>query len=189
LSAYTATYSQTIPVDVWNLHIFILQEVAGDWGAGIPAGLSNTSGMIYTPLQNKDFSIAWSQIVAFRTWLKNQGQQNKPLIITEYGVLLSDWYSADFSAVRVWNDFLYPSFSYFSNSTDASIGYPADGNRLVQRWIWYSLDDDSLGTYGQNYNGNLFYSGYQSQPIGLTTLGTYWRNYVSTLPNDSGSHY
>ncbi len=189
LSAYATNYGQAIPVDVWNLHIFILQEVAGDWGAGIPAGLSNTVGTIYTPLQNKDFSIAWNQIIAFRTWLKNQGQQNKPLVITEYGVLLSEWYSSDFSPTRVWNDFLYPSFNYFSTYTDASIGYPADGNRLVQRWIWYSVDDDSLGPYGQNFNGNLFYSGLQSQPIGLTTLGTYWRNHVSTLPNDSGSHY
>ena len=120
--------------------------------------------------------------------MKNHDQQNKPLIITEYGVLLSDWYSSDFSSQHVRDDFMYPSFENFlkvpTDSSIVSIGYPADQNRLVQRWIWYSLDDDSLGPYGQNYNGNLFHSG-----GGMTSLGTYWQQYVAPLPADSGSHY
>jgi hypothetical protein len=27
------------------------------------------------------------------------------------------------------------------NTTDAELGLPADDNRLVQRWCWYSLAD------------------------------------------------
>jgi len=41
------------------------------------------------------------------------------------------------------------SFDYFLTATDPDLGYPADGNRLVQRWAWYSLDDASFEQ--QNY--------------------------------------
>ena len=194
LSAYTSTYSQAMPVDVWNLHIFILPEQASSWGAGIPAGSSATGGATYGVLDNKNFSLAWDQIVSFRTWMANHGQQNKPLILTEYGVLFPDWVSpGQFTPEQVRDSFMYPSFNYFLNQTNASIGYPSDGNRLVQRWIWYSMDDDTrgwnYGQYVQNYNGSLFSSGLESAPLGIATLGGYWQQYVTPLLADSGSHY
>ncbi|MCX6035361.1 MAG: hypothetical protein NTV38_10360, partial [Chloroflexi bacterium] len=62
---YGWTY-QTMPVDIWNIHSYVLQELKGSWGAGIPAGFSETSGVLYTILDNKDFSKAWEQIVSLR---------------------------------------------------------------------------------------------------------------------------
>jgi hypothetical protein len=38
-------------------------------------------------------------------------------------------------------------------ATDPNLGYPADENRLVQRWLWYSLDDLIYG--GALFDPNL----------------------------------
>ncbi len=183
-NAYQREYGEPMPVDVWNVHAFVLQEVRGSWGADIPAGLSETTGITYAIEDNKDFSIAWQHIRAFRTWMKEKGQQNKPLIITEYGVNMPPHY-AGFSPEEVRDSFMYPSFEHFLNQKDCSIGYPEDECRLVQRWNWYSLDDDSgkfeNGQYLQFYNGNLLYSGLGANPMGLAPLGRYWQDYVRTL--------
>jgi hypothetical protein len=200
-NAYQSTYSQTMPVDVWNIHAFVLNEQSGSWGAGIPAGMSETSGMVITPEQNKDFTIAQGHIVALRTWMQQHGQRDKPLIITEYGVNIPEsWYYWQdlwtkiypFTAEKVRDSFMYPSFNYFLNTTDANIGFPADGNRLVQRWNWYSFDDDTIdaGTGQQAFNGNLFWSGLNvGHPSGIAPLGTYWRQYVQSLPPGAGKPY
>ena len=148
---YSRLYGQIMPVDVWNIHLYVLQEVKGSWGADIPPGFSETSGAQYTLEDSKDFSKAWAQIVALRTWMKDHGQQNKPLIISEYGVLFPAWVDCPaypdtigcpFTPEQVRDSFMYPSFDAFLNQTDANIGYPTDGNRLVQRWNWFSLDYD-----------------------------------------------
>jgi hypothetical protein len=39
------------------------------------------------------------------------------------------------------------TFDFFMTATDDEIGYPADGNRLVQRWAWYSLNDKRFEGY------------------------------------------
>ena len=193
---YSTRYGGVMPVDVWNVHAFILPEKScatypGDcWGADIPAGLPDASGSIYTPAQNKDFNIAIGHIQAMRAWMKNHGQQSKPLIITEYGVNFASWWDPSiFSAEQVRDSYMYPSFNYFLNSPDCNLSQ-IDGCRLVQRWNWYSMDDDSPDSYGfQAYNGNLFYSGLQATPAGLSTLGAYWRQYVQPLPPGSVKPY
>jgi len=186
-NTYQMVYAAAMPVDVWNVHAFVLREEAGSWGAGIPAGSNETEGMLYDILDTKDFSIVQGHLIAMRQWMKDRGQQNKALIIPEYGVLMPDWIDpAEFSYEDVRDDFMIPSFNFFLTYTDASIGYPADGNRLVQRWNWYSLDDDS-GWYEeevfyQSFGGNLFFSGLFDQPQGLSDLGQYWIDYVESLP-------
>ncbi|MDY7076356.1 MAG: CARDB domain-containing protein [Chloroflexota bacterium] len=166
---YYRLYGQPIPVDWWNVHAFVLQEKQEDWGADIPAGIEVTEGILYTMNDNKDWNKAAELIRAFRQWMKERGQQNKPLIVSEYGVNMP-WFSAE--VVR--DEFMYPSFDFFLNEKDPNLGYPADEYRLVQRWIWYSLDDDS-----GNFNGFLFYSGHFENPMGLAPLGQYWEMYVS----------
>jgi hypothetical protein len=200
---YISRYGQQMPVDIWNIHLYVLQEVHGSWGADIPAGLSETSGALYTFADNKDFTKAWAQIVALRIWMKDHGQQNKPLIISEYAVNFPDWFlcpaypnttGCPFTREQVRDSFMYPSFDAFLNQTDANIGFPADGNRLVQRWNWWSGDADSgscdAGVFYESGNGALFISGLWPNPpadcavpsLGLSTLGNYWKQYVQTLP-------
>lgn len=190
--AYQSAFSTTMPVDVWNAHAFVLQEVAGSWGADIPAGITSTTGIVYSMADNKNFSKAWSNIIAMRSWMNGKGERSKPLWITEYGVNFPPDYPG-FSYPEVRDSFMLPSFSNFLTQTSVTVGFPTDANRLVQRWNWYSLDDDSGywsdGTYYQNFNGNLFYSGLGSASKGVSALGMYWQAYVTSLSNGASKPY
>jgi len=209
---YINLFGETMPVDVWNIHLYVLQEVKGSWGADIPPGFNETSGAPYTLLDHKDFTKAWAQIVSLRTWMKERGQQNKPLIITEYGVLFPAWVECPaypdttgcpFTPEQVRDSIMYPSFNAFLNQTDTDIGYPADGNRLVQRWNWFSVDYDlgycdTDGEYIEYAGGSLFNSGLgPSNPPttcffpaqGISSLGNYWKQYVQNLPTGSTKPY
>lgn len=194
LDEYWARYGEKIPVDVWNVHGFVLREERGGWGADIPPGISATQGKLYKIKDNDNMNLFKQQIVAFRQWMAEKGERNKPSIITEYGINMSpdivDENGNDFDAYRV-RAFMYATFDYFlgPESVDTSLGYPPDGNRLVQRWNWFSLDDDSgyydvWGVWWQRYNGNLFDSGFNPpaspKPQGINFLGEEWETYVTS---------
>ncbi|GAB4482569.1 MAG: hypothetical protein OHK0031_05230 [Anaerolineales bacterium] len=198
---YQRLFGQPMPVDVWNTHLYVLQEVRGAWGADIPAGFNETSGALYTISDNKDFTKAHQQIVALRTWMREHDQQNKPLIITEYGVNMPTYYPG-FSASEVRDSMMYPSFDSFLYETDAALGYPADGNRLVQRWNWWSVDSDDgdcdNGVFYEHFGGSLFNSGLGPSQLqtncsypaaGLSELGNYWKQYVQPLPFETSRPY
>ncbi len=194
--AYYELYDAPMPVDVWQIHLYLLREVRGEWGADIPAGNDALTGLYasynYTQsiLVNKDFSKVDGLVRDFRTWMKDHGQQNKPLIISEYGVNFPEWVmDGEFEPEDV-RDYLYDSLDYIMSESDPTLGYPADDDRLVQSVWWWSLDADN-GFYDgdvfvQAYNGNLLYSGYMSpthspNPMGISTLGSYWVDYVSAV--------
>jgi hypothetical protein len=147
LAAYEAANGQPMPVDVWNIHLAILREERGSWGVGIPPGLPDDSGILYEIEDNADVEILKEQVVTFRRWMARRGLREKPLIVTEFSVLMPLEYGFPFEVVR---DFMLDAADYLMTATDADLGYPADGNRLVQRWAWYSSADE---TY---YTGNLF---------------------------------
>jgi hypothetical protein len=73
-------------------------------------------------------------------------------------------------------NYLTASFDFMFTATDEQIGYPADGNRLVQGWVWYSLNDDY-------WNGSLFDPNTKT----LTVFGTTWKDYVSNPANPLAS--
>lgn len=197
---YQTKYGTTMPVDVWNIHLYFAPEKRYYWGIEIPAGIDNVDvGMFYFGKDdprnvrvNKDFTYGPGLITAFRQWMKNKGQQNKPLIITEFGVSMPDWVDpGQFTPEAVRDSYMYPALNYVLNQTDASLGYPPDGYRLVQSSFWWSLDYDA-GTYTggeflQAFNSNLLWSGIGAPTNaphlkGLTTVGNYWVSYVSKLP-------
>ena len=208
---YLTKYGEEMPVDIWTIHLYVLSEVKDAGGAEIPPGLSETSGQIYTILDNKDFTKAWAQIVSLRTWMEANGQKDKPLFITEYGVLWPEWVwcgtypdtsGCPFTPEEVRDSYMYPSFDAFLNQTSLEIGFPDDGYRLVQRWNWFSLDYD-LGKC-EDYNGKLYFnvdfggslfnsglgpSGCSFPSQGINTLGTYWKQYVQNLPAGSNIPY
>jgi hypothetical protein len=77
----------------------------------------------------------------------------------------------------VVRDFMLDTFDYFMDTTDLDLGYPADGNRLVQRWAWYSLDD-SRGEF--NDHAYLFnQSTLQITPLG-EAFAAYAQNHLDT---------
>ena len=75
--------------------------------------------------------------------MAQHGQQNKPLIVTEYGVLMPSEYG--FPPAQV-EQFMIDTFEYFRMAADPALGYAADGYRLVQRWCWFSLSDERYPT-------------------------------------------
>jgi hypothetical protein len=109
-------------------------------------------------------------LVEFRQWMKDRGFQNKPLIVTEMGVLAQTPEGSCqgcFSHVTI-NQFMYETFQYMMETKDPDIGCPLDGYRLVQRWTWYALNPTL------NFNGYLFDT--QGQ---LTDFGLNFANYTA----------
>jgi len=168
-----------MPVDVWNIHVQILQELKNNWGCDIPVGLTATSGRLYTLDDNASIAIFQQLIVEMRDWMFARGFQNKPLIISEYGVLLPPEYG--YTVDRV-NAYMNASFDYLLSATNVNRGYPADENRLVQRWLWYSLNDEPWNNdTGDGFNGGLFDYRYPTYPGVITPFGINFREYTDTI--------
>lgn len=186
LDYYQATYGITMPVDIWTTHVLILPEMkscSGEpvWGAGIPVG-SQFDGVCrgtYIPETievNWNFSYFRALINDFRTWLNSRGQRDKPLWITEYGVLMP--YADNNQVISFMND----TFNWLLSATSAATGYPSDGNRLVQRWAWNSINDQPYNAQtGQGFNGSLFDYRYPTYPGVLTDFGRNYRTYTNNL--------
>lgn len=162
LEAYDSLYGEPLPTDAWHMHSFILREASCDvypdscYGCEIPPGITAAHGMLYILDDSDDIAIFQNRLVQFRQWLKDQGYQNTSLFITEYGTLLPYYaflyYDSEgnpFDEARA-SAFMYDTFDYLLVASNPNTGYPPDENRLVQRWLWYSLDDTA------NYGGALF---------------------------------
>ncbi len=173
-------------IDVYTIHAFILNEqpiydpATGknvSWGAGVPIGYdANTWPAPYViDLGNgevtkvHDITIFENRIVAFRQWMQSLGDQNKPLWVTEYGVLFPS-VDIGFEIISEADTiaFMEASFDYMLGTKDPNLGYSLDQNRLVQQWVWYSLND-----YLTHFGGSLY------NPLNhqMTDLGKHFMNY------------
>jgi hypothetical protein len=173
-NTYQQAYSETMPVDVWNIHAFVLREVYNSWGASTPPGVPTSCAINYKIRDADDLDIFRDNLIAFRQWMKDKGEQNKPLIISEYGILWPSWLKDEdgigWPASRV-SDFMVQTFDMFLYETFPDVGYPADDHRLVQAWAWYSLSED------QTYNGYLF----RSSTKQISAMGETYANYTAAL--------
>jgi hypothetical protein len=159
LEAYRASYGQTMPVDVWNVHGFLLREERDSWGVDIPPGFTERTGVLYEIEEHDDLEAFRAQILAFRRWMAARGQRDRPLVVSEYGILMPADFGFDQERVRA---FMVGTFDYFLTARDEQVGYAGDGNRLVQWWAWYSLADTMYPT------GNLFDPATRAvSPLGL----------------------
>ena len=87
-AAYLARYGEPMPVDVWNVHNFVLQEQHNNWGADVPPGSSAERGeYVGSTLLHLDLASFAQQVQAFRQWMKERGEQEKPLIVSDFGFL------------------------------------------------------------------------------------------------------
>ena len=170
LEHYRALYGTPMPVDVWNIHAFLLNEQRGGWGCEIPPGIDALAGELRGVDDHDRLDLFAEQIVRFRRWMADRGERDKPLIVSEYGILMvyNDGY--DWPRVQV---FMLGTFDYFMTAVDDELGYPADGNRLVQRWAWYSLNDKRFET--------TFSHLFDPQTYGITPLGLAFADYVAPL--------
>lgn len=116
------------------------------------------------------------QTRAFRQWMADRGQRNKPLINTEYGILMTEDLGFDHQRVRT---FMLNSFDTFlNNMVDPALGYPADGNRLLQEWYWFALAVEQ-------FEGRTVHTGlYNANTFAIKPLGVDFANYVQPLHQD-----
>jgi len=174
---YQSTYSETMPVDVWNIHVQILQEKRDppdNWGCGVPFGLDVAEGRRYTIVDCASVDIFKQLIQEFCTWLVEHNERQKPLIISEFGVLMPSWYVGGDEVVL---QFMEGTFSYLLYARDPQLGYAADEGRLVQRWMWFSLNYPPLNPLtGEDDFGGALYD--WQRPDTLTPLGQRYREYV-----------
>ena len=161
LAAYESEYGVEMPVDAWSVHSFVLREQRDSWGVGIPPGLADSQGMLYEVDDCDHLTAFRQQIVDFRRWMAERGYRDRPLLVSEYGIPMPEDYG--FPPERV-AAFLSGTFAFFVQAVDQDLGYPEDGNRLVQRWCWYSLDDTLYQT------GRLF----DPETRQLTQVGEVW---------------
>jgi hypothetical protein len=167
LESYEQRYGEPMPVDVWTIHNFILREERDSWGVGIPPGMDVDQGWLYEIADHDDLEIFKSNLIAFRVWMNERGYRDRPLALTEFGILMP----ADFGfPPHVVAEFMRETFDFLVTAADETIGYPADNNRLVQWWFWYSVYD------GQEFpTGNL----YDPDTDTLTDLGQVFADYVN----------
>lgn len=179
---YQRLYGAMMPVDIWNMHLYILPEALSD---GSPNGIANVAlgtdpalairesdgdpgrcsdPQVYCFAEHDDMTVFAEQVVAMRTWMKEHGQQNKPLILSEYSLLypyevdeagcfLQDELGNCFTPERV-NAFMLRSFEYLETAADPNLGYPIDRNRLVQRWLWFAAYHAGAGSASNLLNAN-----------------------------------
>jgi len=178
LASYQQQFGTPMPVDVWNIHIQILSEGADTAdgydnlaGGGVPVGIDPVAEGL-TPRQYSLQDCANPQILEnmvwdFREWMNVHGQREKPLIISEMGVVQPSEYLADGATVeertalgdRLVEDFIVEVNTFLMTETDSAVGCPDDENRLVQRWLWFALNTqffwDNQGM-PHGFNGGLY---------------------------------
>jgi hypothetical protein len=179
LSAYRLKYGSGMPVDVWTFHAYIFAErkevYNGKGGNPVWAWIANGTDPelaikepheerplaerlalcaredYYCIKEHDDPALFEKQVVEMRRWMKINGYQNTPLILTEWSQLF--WYiigaNGDcnikdedgncFTPQRVTR-FMERTLDYLDNATSQELGYPADRYRMVQQWAWYSMD-------------------------------------------------
>jgi len=165
LAAYQDLYGEAMPVDWWTVHGYVLREERGAWGVDIPPGFSENQGELYSAEDHGRLDLFEAQIIAFRDWMAANGYRDKPLAVTEFGILLGvhDGYTPHKAA-----QYLRQATSWLEAATDERLGYPQDGNRLVQRWAWFGLADRYFPTSDL---ANL-------EADALTVVGQAYREYV-----------
>jgi hypothetical protein len=172
LAGYASMYGTPLPTDAWHIHEQILQERRGEWGCSIPAGFEGVNeGMLYSIQDNANPAIFQQHIQAFRQWMMDHGYHDTALYVSEYGVLMPSCYlvsepacaggiNEGVAGALSVTRFMTSTFEFMLSAVDPVLGYAADGGRLVQRWLWYSLNDkpydDSTGQW-TGFNGGLFH--------------------------------
>lgn len=171
-------------VDYFSIHSFILNEIPGQWGTGIPKGFEDDYA---DAVHIKNFADTYSiglfqqRVTAMRRWMRDRGLNDKPLWITEYGSLfppIDPPGGPDYINVSDANtaNFMTQTFDYLRTATSATLGMPSDDNRLVQRWFWYSLNDHRY------YFGGTLYD--PDKAGALTPVGSRFISYTAALPPD-----
>lgn len=175
---YLRLYGRPMPVDVWNMHLYILPEVnpqgVPNGIAGVAVGTNPALGMresggnaalcgnlannVYCFADHDNMNFFKAQIIAMRNWMKAHGQQHKPLILSEFSLL----YPYDDTDGDGQPDFLQDEFGNLfhparvSNFLRATFDY-LDGNESINLNLGYPADNYRL--VQQSLWFSLYYDG------------------------------
>ncbi len=61
---------------------------------GIPPGMAEDEGILYDIDDHADMTIFRRQILDFRRWMAEQGFRDRPLVVSEYGILMPESYGS-----------------------------------------------------------------------------------------------
>jgi hypothetical protein len=197
---YKKLYGVPMPVDVWNMHAYAFPErtfANSNIYAWVALG-TNPNNALYDSggnaalcgrddvrciAEHDDIDLLKEQITNMRRWMKARGQQQKPLIISEYGLLfpyvqdtptqcyIQDEFGGCFTEQRNI-DFAKNSFNLLESYVDPALGYAMDDNRMVQQWLWFATRATEIEKYALvNRAGTA-----------LTGVGRAFRDQVVTQP-------
>ena len=151
-------------IDVYTFHAFILNEEQiynpqkPSWGAGLPLGYDASTWPAPEVIlldethdetwKTHDIQIFKERVIHIREWMQKYGEINKPLWITEYGSLFPS-VPGDLMRVSEADTIAYmqATFNFMLGYQDQNLGDALDAGRLVQRFAWYSLNEE-LGKFG-----------------------------------------
>jgi len=208
--AYRGRYGVSMPADFWTFHVYVLPEV-NRYGQGSAAGIAlgtnpalafresngdsrlchDPNNKVYCYADHDDLVLFDQQVRRMRQWMKDHALQDRPLWLTEFGILwpfedyddpvnpthcfLQDEFGNCFTPARV-RQWLLDTFAYLESASDPALGDPGDRDRLVQRWAWYSLRVDP-GVVG--YVSNVVTG---TAPYTLTLVGTAFQQDLLSHP-------
>ncbi len=116
-------------------------EAASTGGVRFEDNSPDRATIINSTNDHDNLAIIASHLRGMRQWMAEHGQRNKPLIISEFGILMTE--DVGYTEQRV-SAFMRNAFDLLLNGlNDANTGYPADNNRLVQEWYWYILANET----------------------------------------------
>ncbi len=148
LVAYQLQFDAAMPIDVFNMHAYMIDEAYRKAGADVPPGSTVLTGTMFSEYDHLDATVFASLLTNMRQWMAARGYQQTPLVVSEYGALYPLWYLDDFGLTQGdINQYLTDVNTWIDTARSTTYGYAPDDYRLVQRAAIYSLDDD--GTFSQ----------------------------------------
>jgi hypothetical protein len=145
---------------------------------------------VYCWAEHDSLEVFREQVAAMRGWMKVHGQRDKPLYLSEWSLLypyeidpgpppscfLRDEFGNCFPPERVAR-YLTETVAYLEGAVDADLGYPRDGNRLVQRWLWWGMYTPP------NFAGGVSNLLSSNRPTAtLTLIGQNYRDLIQAQP-------
>jgi hypothetical protein len=133
LTHYRARFGMALPADLWTVHHYWLPEYEdGSW-IGVPPGLPAQRGVMADIDDHASVERFIESLRRFRAWMAERGYRDRPLLLTEFGGAVPGMNPNELLG------FMRGAVGWMAGATDRTIGYAADGNRLVQGWAWFSL--------------------------------------------------
>ena len=178
VASYKAQFGVDMPVDVWTIHEQITAEAPnapntmGGWPMGVPTtvpaewhGTNCNDSMSGGP---NDLAAFKGDIFGMRQWMISKGYGDKELWISEYGVLFPEDYNCTEKRIGTY---LQGTMDFLWNTTSITAGLAADNYHLVQKWMWYSMNDEPFKQFNNHWNGALYYYACPAYPGAMTGIG------------------